>query len=124
MPRSEQPRPRSALISSTRDTLPTFLAIILLLGSAWAQKESTFYNFCTKSGCTDGEYPWAGLIPDKTGNLYGTTSNGGASNYGTVFKLTPSGKESVLYSFCKRSGCKDGRNPFAGLAFDQKGNLY
>jgi uncharacterized repeat protein (TIGR03803 family) len=111
-------------MGSTRNALLAFLVINLLLGSAWAQKESTVYSFCAKSGCTDGEYPWAGLVSDKTGNLFGTTSNGGASNYGTVFKITPSGKESVLYSFCKQSGCKDGRNPFAGLVFDHKGNLY
>jgi uncharacterized repeat protein (TIGR03803 family) len=93
--------------------------------------EHVLYSFCAQSGCTDGEKPWAGLVFDKQGNLYGTTANGGANGSacygdgcGTVFKVTPSGKESVLYSFCAESGCTDGEIPYAGLVFDKRGNLY
>jgi uncharacterized repeat protein (TIGR03803 family) len=83
--------------------------------------ESVLYSFTASA---DGGSPYADLIVDGAGNLYGTTSGGG-SGYGTVFKLTPNsnGKwtESVLYSF---SGGVDGNLPSAGLIFDTAGNLY
>jgi uncharacterized repeat protein (TIGR03803 family) len=61
------------------------------------------------------------LVSDKTGNLYGTTYNGGAYGFGTVFRLDSAGNESVLYSF---TGGSDGAGPFAGLVRDPAGNLY
>jgi hypothetical protein len=51
-------------------------------------QETVLYSFCSQSGCTDGAYPFAGLVFDKKGNLYGTTEEGG-NGYGTVFKLVP-----------------------------------
>jgi uncharacterized repeat protein (TIGR03803 family) len=63
----------------------------------------------------------AGLISDGAGNFYGTTEGCGADNYGTVFKLTPGGSETILYSF--QSG-SDGEDPIAGLVMDEAGNLY
>jgi uncharacterized repeat protein (TIGR03803 family) len=82
--------------------------------------ETLLYTFGSQSG--DGSYPFAGLVLDQTGNLYGTTLSGGAHDGGTVFKLTPTGTETVLYSFGSQSG--DGSNPYAGLVFDKTGNLY
>jgi hypothetical protein len=89
------------------------------------------------TGGAGGAYPYAGVIFDGAGNLYGTTADGGASGAscayrsygcGTVFKLTPnpdgSWTESVLYSFCSEYGCADGARPFAGLVLDAEGNLY
>jgi uncharacterized repeat protein (TIGR03803 family) len=49
---------------------------------------TTLYNFCSQSGCPDGQYPSGGLIQDTDGNLYGTTADGGANGYGTVFSLS------------------------------------
>jgi uncharacterized repeat protein (TIGR03803 family) len=72
------------------------------------------------TGGSDGVNPYAGLIMDPAGNLYGTTLLGGTSNYGTVFMLDPSGNPTVLYSF---TGASDGANPYAGLIMDQAGNL-
>jgi len=69
----------------------------------------------------DGQHPLAGVIRDKQGGLYGTTDWGGPSNGGTVFKLTPSGVETVLHSF---TGGTDGLNSHSGLVLDGKGNLY
>jgi uncharacterized repeat protein (TIGR03803 family) len=69
---------------------------------------------------TDGDTPYAGLIQDAAGNLYGTTTVGGAYGNGVVFKLGPTGTETVLHSF---SG-GDGATPQAGLTFDAAGNLY
>jgi uncharacterized repeat protein (TIGR03803 family) len=68
----------------------------------------------------DGSIPYAGLVIDTAGNLYGTTLFGGSSGYGTVFKLDPSGTETVLHSFAY----SDGAAPVAGLVMDPAGNLY
>jgi uncharacterized repeat protein (TIGR03803 family) len=69
----------------------------------------------------DGASPRGGLILDAVGNLYGTTAYDGASNFGVVFSLSPSGIETVLHSFI---GGADGGYPFAGLVQDKAGNLY
>src|SRR5438105_9158227 len=69
----------------------------------------------------DGTAPTGGLIEDKKGNFYGTTTAGGTNNSGTVFKLAPDGKEKVLYSFGTGS---DGVEPFAGVVRDKAGNLH
>jgi uncharacterized repeat protein (TIGR03803 family) len=83
-----------------------------------AQTETVLYNF---TGTTDRGYPWAGLIKDDSGNLYGTTG-GYPYDYGcgTVFKVTPTGAESVLHTFTGADGC----TPQAVLVRDRKGNLY
>ena len=79
-------------------------------------KERTLYRF---KGGLDGAGPEAGLI-DVNGTLYGTTSQGGASNDGTIFDITRSGTETVLYSF---KGGSDGMDPQANL-LNVKGTLY
>ena len=88
-------------------------------------KEKVLHHFTDGK---DGASPYATLIFDAAGNLYGTTMFGGTSSNGNVFKLTPradgSWKLSVLYSFCSVTNCGDGGEPFAGLIFDQGGNLY
>ena len=61
------------------------------------------------------------MVRDAKGNLYGTTENGGASGYGTVFKVDQAGQETVLYSF--QDG-RDGCFPNGGLDIDGEGNLY
>ena len=70
---------------------------------------------------TDGASPVAGLLRDAAGNLYGTTEAGGASEFGVVFKLSPTGTEKVLHSF---TNGKDGATPRAGLIQDAVGSLY
>jgi uncharacterized repeat protein (TIGR03803 family) len=82
--------------------------------------ESVLYSF--EGGTSDGCYPAGGLIADSSGNLYGMTSSCGASNYGTVFKLTPSGQETTLHSFA--GGATDGASPYYGrLLMETGGNL-
>ena len=73
-------------------------------------------------GPPDGENPNAALINVK-GILYGTASTGGRHNAGTVFRITTSGKETTLYSFCSKRKCVDGSNPEASL-IDVNGTLY
>lgn len=72
--------------------------------------ETVLHSF--GSEITDGQMPIARLLLDSAGNLYGTTYSGGTQGMGTVFKVTPSGTETVLYSF---AGTPDGSGPEAGL---------
>jgi uncharacterized repeat protein (TIGR03803 family) len=87
---------------------------------------TTLYSFCLDGGinCTDGELPEAGLVQSTNGNLYGTTTYGGANGDGTVFKISPSGTLTTIYSFCSQSNCTDGEVPEAGLVQATDGNLY
>ena len=88
-------------------------------GNSWTQ--SVLYTF---TNGTDGAHPYGGLVFDSAGNLYGTTTNGGAFGHGAVFELTNSGSgwtQTTLYSF---QGPPDGGHPYAGLIFDAQGNLY
>ncbi len=78
--------------------------------------ETVIYRFSPP----DGTNPYAGFVFDSAGNLYGTTSDGGAEGGGTVFKIDPSGYETVLDSFSP----SDGINPMGGVVFDSAGNLY
>ncbi len=142
-----------------------------------AGKLTTLYRFCSLSGCPDGVNPSAGLVQAADGNLYGTTSIGGAFGNGTVFKITkvgvlttlasfdvsngndpafgsliqgadgsfygttisggtnsgccgtvfrvtPRGKLTTLYSFCAQPNCTDGDEVFGGLVQGVDGSLY
>jgi uncharacterized repeat protein (TIGR03803 family) len=85
-------------------------------------QQNTIYNFCAQSDCADGDGPGALMLGDD-GNLYGTTFEGGAHDLGTVFKITPSGMLTTLYSFCALSDCADGAYPNA-LVQGADGVLY
>jgi uncharacterized repeat protein (TIGR03803 family) len=87
---------------------------------------TTLYRFCSQGGaaCTDGWLPTAGLVQSINGDFYGTTQVGGVENRGTVFKITPSGTLTALYSFCAQSGCTDGSYPIAGLVQATNGEFY
>lgn len=87
-------------------------------GSGWT--ETILYNF---QGGNDGDYPYAGLIFDPSGNLYGTTSDGGQGHGGTVFELTRSGAGwnfSLIYSLTGSGGC----GSWGPLYMDPAGNLF
>jgi len=73
------------------------------------------------TGGADGSRPNAGVVRDREGNLYGTTTYGGSANLGVVYKIEPAGVETVLHSF---TGGADGSKPYAALAIDKEGNLY
>src|SRR6185437_8582721 len=72
----------------------------------------------------DGSEPYAEMIFDKEGNLYGTTSVGGSAGLGTVFRLAPDGTETVLHSFVGVGGGNDGAAVYGPVIMDERGNLY
>ena len=80
--------------------------------------ETVLYSF---TGGSDATAPSTALIQASDGNFYGTTPKGGANGLGTVFKVTPAGVETVLYSF---AGGSDGSAPLAALIQASDGNLY
>jgi len=100
------------------------LGAVFLPPLVHAQTLATIYNFCPQTGCLDGDYPFAGLVQATNGDLYGTTNSGGVNGYGTVFRITPAGELTTLYSFCAQSACTDGANPQAGLVQATSGDLY
>jgi uncharacterized repeat protein (TIGR03803 family) len=91
-------------------------------GSKGTWTRTLLYNF---KGGKDGSFPYAGLVFDEVGNLYGTTEKGGSGS-GTVFELSPVGggkwAEKIIYAF--QGYPTDGGSPVAGLVFDPAGNLY
>ena len=86
-------------------------------------------NFCSLANCADGAAPQATLIADPKGNLFGTTTEGGANGAGTVFEIIKTHHRyasipTTLVSFCSLPNCADGRVPFGSLIADAKGNLF
>jgi uncharacterized repeat protein (TIGR03803 family) len=98
----------------------------LLFKLSPAGEFSSFYDFCAKANCADGSGPSTNLIMGSDGNFYGVTNLGGAQDKGTVFRITPAGSLTTLYSFCSVGGssCTDGAEPFGGLVQGSDGNLY
>ena len=95
---------------------------------------ATLYAFCSSPNCSDGIFP-SSLVEGTDGNFYGTTEQGGANTYqacgagsgcgaGTVFRLTPAGVLTTLYSFCNQAGCPDGAGPNASLLQGSDGDFY
>lgn len=108
--------------TSGRSLIAAMFMLAATLGVVANQpvEAQTFTVLYTFSG-TDGANPYAGLIRDKAGNLYGTTLNGGRGA-GNVFKLDTAGVLTTLYSFTDRPG--DGTHPYGNLVRDPWGNLY
>ena len=96
--------------------------ILMSATNSWSATENVLYSF---AAYRHGHIPSPGLISDSSGNLYGTTAEGGASANGTVFELTPaadgSWKQEILYNF---AGSPDAYFPVAGLTFGSDGTLY
>jgi len=107
---------------------PLFLAALTVLAaSATFAQTATFTTLYNFQGSPDGTAPQATVIVGSSGNLYGTTFDGGANNGGTAFELSPPSSpggawtENVLYSF---QGTPDGLNPYAALTFGSSGVLF
>jgi uncharacterized repeat protein (TIGR03803 family) len=108
---------------------------IFEIATAGALRFKTLYNFCSQSNCADGQnggnVSQPALIQATDGNLYGTTPYGGnttsgvnSNGWGTIFKITPTGALTTLYTFCQVSGCPDGGEPYGGLVQDTNGTFY
>jgi len=78
----------------------------------WA--ESLLYTFCAKTNCADGSMPWGGVVLNN-GNMFGTTSNGGATGYGALYERMSNGSTVTKYSF----GGAGGENPIGPLVLRQ-----
>ena len=83
---------------------------------------TTIYSF--SESCTEGCHPWAGLVQATNGSLYGTATDGGPHQRGTIFRITLDGKLRRVYSFCSNSGCSDGGGPDAPLIQATDGRFY
>jgi len=100
-----------------------YAVLVLCATTAIALPAQTFTTLHSFDG-TDGEFLNAGLVQATNGDFYGTTYFGGANVYGTVFKITPSGALTTLYSFCSQTNCTDGSDPSAALVQATNGNFY
>jgi uncharacterized repeat protein (TIGR03803 family) len=90
---------------------------------------TTLYSFCSLPGCPDGRGPVGTLVEGATGDFYGVTGCGDtitacSNSFGTVFKITPGGGLTTLYSFCALANCADGEAPGGGLVQARNGNFY
>ena len=86
--------------------------------------QSIFFTTLANFDGTDGWEAIAALVQASDGNFYGTTEAGGAYGYGSVFKMTPAGMLTTLYSFCSQPNCTDGAGPSAPLVQATDGNFY
>jgi uncharacterized repeat protein (TIGR03803 family) len=99
------------------------LAAFTFHHNASAKSYTVLHAFNGEPG--DGALPYASVITDSVGNLYGTTCCGGVTeNEGTIFKIDAKGKETLLYDFCQLSSCNDGAEPRGRLLMDSSQNLY
>src|ERR1700685_4342199 len=113
---------------SVRTAVKASLALAIIIGCNFssAQTLTILHTFSGLSG--DGAYPYAGLVRDAAGHLYGTTEGGGASlaclnGCGTIFRIDSSGNEKILYNFGQTRA--SGANPYYGALYpDAAGNLY
>ena len=107
-------------LQEARAALVLAVVLVPMIFASQAAQAQTYKVLYSFKGTPDGKNPWAELIRDAKGNLYGTTSRGGVSYWGTAFKLDPRGKETVLYNFLGGYG----ELPMSGLTRDAKGNFY
>lgn len=94
--------------------------------SGGAYTFTKLYDFAQLRGSADGANPYGLLLMSSSGDLYGTASNWGKHDQfgGVAFRYSTSGQYDVLYSFCKKSKCRDGNSPLEGVVMDPSGNLF
>jgi uncharacterized repeat protein (TIGR03803 family) len=86
---------------------------------------TTLYSFCSQPNCADGAGPTAGLVQASDSNFYGTAEFGGGSqDEGTIFRITPTGNYTTLFTFCQQSSCPTGGAPGAALIQATDGNFF
>jgi uncharacterized repeat protein (TIGR03803 family) len=93
-------------------------------------KLTTLYRFCSLPNCADGQFPLGGVIEAADGNFYGLTTYGGnesceyTGGCGTVFKMSPRGDLTTLYTFCSQANCTDGALPAGALVRASETTFY
>jgi uncharacterized repeat protein (TIGR03803 family) len=92
----------------------------IAMAAASAQTATTITTF----DGSDGWQPFAGLVQGLDGDLYGTTTYGGAYGVGTIYKITPEGALTVVYSFCIQTSCAQGVYPYSVLLLASDGSFY
>jgi uncharacterized repeat protein (TIGR03803 family) len=98
--------------------------LFLFVTTAIALPAQTFTSLASFNG-DNGAFPVSmSLVQGINGDLYGTAPYGGANSGGTVFKVTPAGTVTTLYSFCAQLNCADGKTPLAGLVLATNGIFY
>jgi uncharacterized repeat protein (TIGR03803 family) len=121
-------RPRRSRLEDSMKQLSALKkapAIFLVCAAtAIASPAQTFTTLATFDG-TNGANPYVmTLLQSRDGNFYGTTSGLGGASDGTIFSVTPAGALTTLYTFCAKTGCSDGKQPYAGLILGSDGNFY
>ena len=112
---------RTRINGMLRATILAAAAVLCAATLAAGQTVTTIYNFTGLSN--SGANPWyVTLVQGTNGNLYGTSYNGGVGGFGTIFSVSTSGSEKVVYSF--KGGTKDGANPTGGLTLGSDGSFY
>lgn len=109
-----------------------FVSAALTTHVAQAQTLTTLYSFCAQRGCPNGDGPGSALVQGTDGNFYGTLNAGGANKNatfcvfgcGAIYKITPTGELTTLYSFCSLTNCADGEDPSTSLVLATDGNFY
>jgi uncharacterized repeat protein (TIGR03803 family) len=96
----------------------------LLCAAATMALQAQTFNVVASLNNTDGANPFPALVQATNGDLYGTTYGGGANLEGAIFKVTPAGALTLVYSFCSQTNCTDGSLPRGGLIQDSNGDLY
>ncbi len=89
------------------DVTPTSYGQGVFYRLTLAGQLTVLHDFCSVDGCPDGATP-TGIIQARDGNFYGTTNYGGTAGVGTIFKISPSGQFTMLYSFCSQANCATG----------------
>lgn len=102
----------------------TACAVFLLCAATAIALPAQAFTVLHSFDGTDGANPYSSLTQATDGNLYGTTSSGGALDSGTIFKVSPTGAVSGLLSFCNPSACKGGGPPFGALVQASTGSLF
>ena len=101
-----------------------FALMAALLMTSLASSSQTFTSLHSFNGA-DGQNPvYVYLIQGLDGNLYGTTSGGGANSAGTAFRITTAGKLTTIYNFCSLPSCADGQAPQSDLLLASNGAFY
>lgn len=110
--------------SKTFRTLCIAFACAAITFSLAVSAQAQTVTYLAHFNGVNGNGPSGPVIQAKDGNFYGTTAHGGVNAQGNVFRMTPSGKITSIYSFCSKPNCADGQFPITGPVLGTDGNLY